>query len=65
MTRTLNIGASTKTILKYTLAALICWFLISRGLHPVWAILAIIYRKAVLRICLILAAIYWLTSSIM
>ncbi|GAB0482928.1 Uncharacterised protein [Alistipes sp. cv1] len=64
MTRLLNINKAWWTLAKYALAILFVWFLISRGLHPVWAILLVIYRKSVLRVCLVLAALYWLTHSI-
>ena len=65
MTWTINTNKVWWTLAKYTLAALFVMFLISRGLHPVWAILLVIYRKAALRICLFLGALYWLTQSIL
>ena len=64
MTRMLNIGQTVKTITIYALAALIAWYMISRGVHPAWIVVLFIFRKAVLRICIFLALLFWLTQSI-
>jgi len=66
MAMALNIGKrGAWTICKYVLAGLVFWFLTTRGVHPVWCILLIIYRKAALRILVFLGLLYWLTSSLM
>lgn len=63
MTRLLNIGRAWETA-KFFIAVAVVLLLISQGLHPVWGILLLIYRKAAMRVCVILGLLYWLTHSI-
>ena len=65
MTRLLNIGHSVWNVATYVLAALICILLITRGIHPFWVFLLLLYRKTVFRIAVLLYALYLLTSQIM
>lgn len=65
MTKLIDIRQIGITILRYGLAALAVWFLASKGLHPAWGVLLIIYRKAAFRILIAFGLFYWITSSIM
>lgn len=67
MTKLLYIGGQMGawwSVAKFLLAVILVTFLISQGLHPAWGIVLFIYRKAALRICLLLGLLYWLTHGI-
>lgn len=51
-------------IVKFLLAVVAVVLLISQGLHPVWGILLLIYRRAAFRVCIFLGLLYWLTHGI-
>lgn len=65
MTRLLNIGRNIWPIAKFVLTTLIYLLLLKMGVHPFWGLLLILYRKAVFRIILILAAFYLLTAPLL
>lgn len=64
MTTILNIPKIARIAIRYTLAALIVWFLVSRGMHPAWAIIILIFRRAIFKITVALGLLYWLTCAI-
>lgn len=64
MTRLLNIERAWETA-KFLIAVAVVVLLISQGLHPVWGILLLIYRKTAMWVCVILGLLYWLTNGIL
>ncbi len=65
MMRLLILGRAWWRIAKFILAAIVVALLIWQGLHPVWGILLLIYRKTAMWVCVILGLLYWLTNGIL
>ncbi len=67
MTKLINIGRQVgmwRHIVQYLFAVIVVLFLVCQGLHPAWGVLLFIFRRAAIRVCLLLGLLYWLTHGL-
>ncbi len=67
MTKLINIGRQVgmwRHIVQYLFAVIVVLFLVCQGLYPAWGVLLFIFRRAAMRVCLLLGLLYWLTHGL-